>query len=360
MPEKLLEVNHLRTSFFTAEGEVKSVSDVSYHVNRGEVIAIVGESGCGKSVTQMSVMQLVQTPPGKIIGGEVMFDGKSLLEYDAKSKEMRAVRGAGISMIFQEPMTSLNPVYPVGRQVQEAILLHQKVSRAEAKQQVIEIFKEVGIPEPEKRYNSYPHQLSGGLRQRVMIGMAMVCKPKVMIADEPTTALDVTIEAQILRLMKRLRDEQGTSIILITHNMGVVAEVCDYVYVMYAGMVMEQAEVFDLFENTSHPYTQGLLKSIPKLDSREERLYTIEGVVPNLLRLPEGCNFCNRCGKAEARCLKEKPGLYGIGADGNGMSHKVRCFLYEGRGMEDAGAVESGGPDAQAASSDGEVAEDGR
>ena len=193
-----------------------------------------------------------------------------------------------------------------------------------------------------------------------MIGMAMVCKPKVMIADEPTTALDVTIEAQILRLMKRLRDEQGTSIILITHNMGVVAEVCDYVYVMYAGMVMEQAEVFDLFENTSHPYTQGLLKSIPKLDSREERLYTIEGVVPNLLRLPEGCNFCNRCGKAEARCLKEKPGLYGIGADGNGMSHKVRCFLYEGMGMEDAGAVESGGPDAQAASSDGEVAEDGR
>ena len=190
--------------------------------------------------------------------------------------------------------------------------------------------------------------------------MGLACNPSLLIADEPTTALDVTIEAQILRLMKRLRDEQGTSIILITHNMGVVAEVCDYVYVMYAGMVMEQAEVFDLFENTSHPYTQGLLKSIPKLDSREERLYTIEGVVPNLLRLPEGCNFCNRCGKAEARCLKEKPGLYGIGADGNGMSHKVRCFLYEGRGMEDAGAVESGGPDAQAASSDGEVAEDGR
>ena len=269
------------------------------------------------------------------------------------------MRGNEISMIFQEPMTSLNPVYPVGRQVQEAILLHQKVSKAEASRQVIEIFKEVGIPEPEKRYHSYPHQLSGGLRQRVMIGMAMVCKPKVMIADEPTTALDVTIEAQILRLMKRLRDEQGTSIILITHNMGVVAEVCDYVYVMYAGKVMEQAEVFDLFGNTSHPYTQGLLKSIPKLDSREERLYTIEGVVPNLLHLPAGCNFCNRCKKAEARCMEEKPGLYGIGTDENGMSHKVRCFLYEDRGQKDT-APESCGLDGQAGSSCGEVAEDGR
>ena len=222
-------------------------------------------------------------------------------------------------------MTSLNPVYPVGKQVQEAILLHQKVSKEEAKQRVIDIFKEVGIPEPEKRYRSFPHQLSGGLRQRVMIGMAMVCRPKVMIADEPTTALDVTIEAQILRLMKRLRDELGTSIILITHNMGVVAEVCDYVYVMYAGNVMEQAETFELFERTRHPYTQGLLKSIPKLDTKEERLYTIEGVVPNLLHLPKGCNFCNRCDQATEQCFLEKPGLYETG-----KGHKVRCFRYEG------------------------------
>ncbi|MCI6887667.1 MAG: ABC transporter ATP-binding protein, partial [Lachnospiraceae bacterium] len=227
-------------------------------------------------------------------------------------------------MIFQEPMTSLNPVYPVGKQVREAILLHQKVSKEEAKQRVIDIFRQVGIPEPEKRYHSYPHQLSGGLRQRVMIGMAMVCRPKVMIADEPTTALDVTIEAQILRLMKQLCEEQGTSIILITHNMGVVAEVCDYVYVMYAGKVMEQAETFELFEKTQHPYTQGLLKSIPKLDEKAERLYTINGVVPNLLHLPKGCNFCTRCDQACDRCWQEKPGLYQT-SDGHG----VRCFQYE-------------------------------
>ena len=225
-------------------------------------------------------------------------------------RELSQVRGNEISMIFQEPMTSLNPVYPVGKQVREAILLHQKVSKAEAKARVLDIFRSVGIPEPEKRYYSYPHQLSGGLRQRVMIGMAMVCRPKVMIADEPTTALDVTIEAQILRLMKKLCEEQGTSIILITHNMGVVAEVCDYVYVMYAGKVMEQAETFALFERPSHPYTQGLLKSIPKLDEKAERLYTIEGVVPNLLHLPKGCSFCTRCDQAQERCYVEKPGLY--------------------------------------------------
>ena len=290
-------------------------------------------------MTAMSVMGLLR-PPGKVVGGRILLDGRDITHLGPK--ERAGVRGNEISMIFQEPMTSLNPVYQVGRQVQEAILLHQKVSREEAKRQVIEIFREVGIPEPEKRYNSYPHQLSGGLRQRVMIGMAMVCRPKVMIADEPTTALDVTIEAQILRLMKRLRDEQGTSIILITHNMGVVAEVCDYVYVMYAGKVMEQAEVFDLFANTKHPYTQGLLRSIPKLDSNEERLYTIEGVVPNMLHLPRGCNFCNRCTKAAARCLEEKPQLYDTGTDENGMSHKVRCFLYDDRSAEGSREAEHG------------------
>ncbi len=270
----------------------------------------------------MSVMGLLRHP-GRVVDGKILLEGRDITHLSRK--ELSKIRGNEISMIFQEPMTSLNPVYPVGKQVQEAILLHQKVSKEEAKQRVIDIFKEVGIPEPEKRYRSFPHQLSGGLRQRVMIGMAMVCRPKVMIADEPTTALDVTIEAQILRLMKRLRDELGTSIILITHNMGVVAEVCDYVYVMYAGNVMEQAETFELFERTRHPYTQGLLKSIPKLDTKEERLYTIEGVVPNLLHLPKGCNFCNRCDQATEQCFLEKPGLYETG-----KGHKVRCFRYEG------------------------------
>lgn len=324
--EHVLTIENLQSCFFTAKGTVPAVDDVTIEVPAGKIIGLVGESGCGKSMTAMSVMGLLRHP-GKVVGGRITLNGRDITYLNAK--ERAQVRGNEISMIFQEPMTSLNPVYPVGRQVQEAILLHQKVSKEEARKQVIEIFTEVGIPEPEKRYHSYPHQLSGGLRQRVMIGMAMVCKPKVMIADEPTTALDVTIEAQILRLMKRLRDEQGTSIILITHNMGVVAEVCDYVYVMYAGKVMEQAEVFNLFDNTEHPYTQGLLKSIPRLDSNEERLYTIEGVVPNLLHLPKGCNFCNRCQKAFKRCLEEKPGLYETGTGGDGVPHKVRCFLYD-------------------------------
>ena len=257
-----------------------------------------------------------------MVDGTITLDGRDITHL--KPKELSQVRGNELSMIFQEPMTSLNPVYPVGVQVREAILLHQKTTKAEAKQRVLDIFQAVGIPEPEKRYYNYPHQLSGGLRQRVMIGMAMVCRPKVMIADEPTTALDVTIEAQILRLMKRLCAEQGTSIILITHNMGVVAEICDYVYVMYAGKVMEQAETFELFEHTKHPYTQGLLKSIPRLDEKADRLYTIEGVVPNLLHLPKGCSFCTRCDQAQERCFTEKPGLYAA-ADGHG----VRCLKYE-------------------------------
>ncbi len=318
---KVLEIKNLKSHFFTAKGEVPAVDGVSITVPQGKIIGIVGESGCGKSMTAMSVMGLLRHP-GKIVDGTITLNGRDITHLS--KKELSQVRGNEISMIFQEPMTSLNPVYQVGRQVREAILLHQKMSKEEAKQKVIDIFREVGIPEPEKRYYSYPHQLSGGLRQRVMIGMAMVCKPKVMIADEPTTALDVTIEAQILRLMRRLCDEQGTSIILITHNMGVVAELCDYVYVMYAGKVMEQAETFELFENTQHPYTRGLLKSIPKLDRKEERLYTIEGVVPNLLHLPKGCNFCNRCGLAEKICFEKKPCLYQTSE-----GHGVRCFQYE-------------------------------
>lgn len=317
----VLDIQNLKSHFFTMKGEVPAVDGVSIQVPAGKIIGIVGESGCGKSMTAMSVMGLLRYP-GRVVGGTILLEGRDITHLSRK--ELSRVRGNEISMIFQEPMTSLNPVYPVGRQVREAILLHQKMSKEEATKQVIDIFRAVGIPEPEKRYHSYPHQLSGGLRQRVMIGMAMVCRPRVMIADEPTTALDVTIEAQILRLMKKLCKEQGTSIILITHNMGVVAEVCDYVYVMYAGKVMEQAETFELFENTQHPYTQGLLKSIPRLDEKPDRLYTIEGVVPNLLHLPKGCSFCTRCGQAVERCSLEKPRLYETGD-----AHGVRCFRYE-------------------------------
>ena len=357
MSEKLLEIKNLHVMYKTDEDDVYALNGINLELDRGETLGLVGETGAGKTTIALSILKLLPERTGFITQGEILFEGQDVVNM--KEEKMRMLRGNDISMIFADPMSALNPLHTVGSQIAEVILLHNTgMSHADVEKKVDEMMELVGIPA--ERKVEYPHQFSGGMRQRIVIAMALSCTPRLLLADEPTTALDVTIEAQILRLMKRLRDEQGTSIILITHNMGVVAEVCDYVYVMYAGMVMEQAEVFDLFENTSHPYTQGLLKSIPKLDSREERLYTIEGVVPNLLRLPEGCNFCNRCGKAEARCLKEKPGLYGIGADGNGMSHKVRCFLYEGRGMEDAGAVESGGPDAQAASSDGEVAEDGR
>ena len=323
--EPALEIQNLKSWFFTGKGVVPAVDDVSIDVPAGKIIGLVGESGCGKSMTAMSVMGLLRHP-GRIVDGKILLNGRDITHLSKKDRAK--VRGNEISMIFQEPMTSLNPVYPVGRQVQEAILLHQKVSREEAKRRVIDIFRQVGIPEPEKRYRAYPHQLSGGLRQRVMIGMAMVCRPRVMIADEPTTALDVTIEAQILRLMKKLRDDFGTSIILITHNMGVVAEVCDYVYVMYAGKVMEQAETFALFEDTRHPYTRGLLQSIPRMDRKEKRLYTIKGVVPNLLHLPEGCSFCTRCPYAEERCFRERPELYE-----RGEGHRVRCFRFGEGGM---------------------------
>ena len=324
MPEKLLEVNHLRTSFFTAEGEVKSVSDVSYHVNRGEVIAIVGESGCGKSVTQMSVMQLVQTPPGKIIGGEVMFDGKSLLEYDAKSKEMRAVRGAGISMIFQDSMTSLNPVLTIGRQLEETISVHSSLSKDEIKKQALDILTKVGVSSPEQRLKEFPHQLSGGMRQRVMIAMALSCSPSLLIADEPTTALDVTIQAQIIDLMVELKKNINASIILITHDMGVVAEMADYIMVMYAGKVMEYGSARQIFKEAMHPYTQGLLASIPRLDKDLDRLFSIDGTVPSLDRMPKGCRFCARCLQAMDKCREHQPPVY-ITDDG----HKVSCWKYE-------------------------------
>jgi len=326
--EDLLSITNLKTHFFTKRGVVPAIDGISISIPKSSIVGVVGESGCGKSMTAMSIMQLVQKP-GKIVQGNIELDGENLLAYSRE--QMLNVRGNKISMIFQEPMTALNPVYTVGKQVSEAITIHHKdIKKEEAKQRVMDIFRAVGIPEPEKRYNSYPHQLSGGLRQRVMIGMAMVCNPKLMIADEPTTALDVTIEAQILMLMKKLQKERDTSILLITHNLGVVAEICDYVYVMYAGKVMEQANTFELFKNTSHPYTDGLMKSIPKITAEKQRLYNIKGMVPNLMKLPKGCRFCPRCEKAIPKCFTEEPPLYKVAADDNSMGdHYVRCFLHE-------------------------------
>ncbi|MBQ6662005.1 MAG: ABC transporter ATP-binding protein [Firmicutes bacterium] len=320
MSDAVLKIRNLKTQFFTSKGIVPAVDGVDITVKAGEAVGLVGESGCGKSMTAMSVMQLIEHP-GRVVAGTIELEGENLL--DKTKREMDDIRGNKISMIFQEPMTSLNPVYPIGKQVMEAILTHNKnVRLAEAKERTIEIFRKVGIPEPEKRFSTYPHQLSGGLRQRVMIGMAMVCEPTLMIADEPTTALDVTIEAQILFLMKELQKDLGTAIIMITHNLGIVAESCDYVYVMYAGKIMEEANVHEIFKNPQHPYTYGLLNSIPKVTETKEHLFTIRGLVPNLLALPKGCRFCTRCDHAMKICTEFQPDLYDIGG-----GHKVRCFL---------------------------------
>ena len=327
-PENAVEFDNLHTYFFTDTGVVKSVDGVSFEVPVGKTVGVVGESGCGKSVTSLSLMQLLQRPQGQIVQGEIRLNLGNGKAYDVAKTPgtvMQHLRGNYISMIFQEPMTSLNPVLKVGRQVRETLLVHNPtMSKAEAKQRVVEMFQRVGIPEAEKRYDCYPHELSGGLRQRVMIAMAMVCKPKLLIADEPTTALDVTNEAQILRLMKELRDETGMSVLIITHNMGVVAEICDYVYVMYAGKIMEQAETFELFDHTMHPYTKGLLDSIPRIGQNAERLHTIPGVVPNLLHLSQGCPFSNRCEYATDQCRTEKAQLHPVAPD-----HQVRCFRCE-------------------------------
>lgn len=325
--ENILEIKGLKTQFFTKRGIVPAVDGIDIAVPAGKIVGIVGESGCGKSVTAMSIMQLVQRP-GRIVEGSILLDGDELV--GKTPTQINAIRGDKLAMIFQEPMTSLNPVYTIGKQVSEAILLHQKVTREEAKKRTIEAFREVGIPEPDKRYNSYPHQLSGGLRQRVMIAMALVCNLRLMIADEPTTALDVTIEAQILHLMRELQKRNGTSIIMITHNLGVVAELCDIVYVMYAGKVMETASVYDLFDAPLHPYTYGLLNSIPKTSLTRERLYTIRGMVPNLLDLPKGCRFCPRCDRAMKICTEREPELAEVAA-----GHLVRCHLYDKEVMKD-------------------------
>ena len=318
----VLEIRGLNSYFFTEKGVAPAVDGLDLDIPKGKIIGLVGESGCGKSMTAKSIMGLLKYP-GRVAGGSIRFEDQDLTRLS--DKELRKISGNDISMIFQEPMTSLNPVLKVGRQVRETLLVHNPaMSKAEAKQRVVEMFQRVGIPEAEKRYDCYPHELSGGLRQRVMIAMAMVCKPKLLIADEPTTALDVTIEAQILRLMKELRDETGMSVLIITHNMGVVAEICDYVYVMYAGKIMEQAETFELFDHTMHPYTKGLLDSIPRIGQNAERLHTIPGVVPNLLHLPQGCPFSNRCEYATDHCRTEKPQLHPVAPD-----HQVRCFRCE-------------------------------
>ena len=318
----VLEIRGLNSYFFTEKGVAPAVDGLDLDIPKGKIIGLVGESGCGKSMTAKSIMGLLKYP-GRVAGGSIRFEDQDLTRLS--DKELRKICGNDISMIFQEPMTSLNPVLKVGRQVRETLLVHNPtMSKAEAQQRVVEMFQRVGIPEAEKRYDCYPHELSGGLRQRVMIAMAMVCKPKLLIADEPTTALDVTIEAQILRLMKELRDETGMSVLIITHNMGVVAEICDYVYVMYAGKIMEQAETFELFDHTMHPYTKGLLDSIPRIGQNAERLHTIPGVVPNLLHLSQGCPFSNRCEYATDQCRTEKAQLHPVAPD-----HQVRCFRCE-------------------------------
>jgi len=309
----VLEIDDLRTHFFTQAGVVRAVDGVSYAVRAGETLGVVGESGCGKSVTALSVLRLVADPPGRIVGGKIRFGGANLL--DLSENEMEGIRGNEISMIFQEPMTSLNPLLTVGRQISEAITVHQGVSARGAMNKAVEMLRRVSIPEPERRVHAYPHQLSGGMRQRVMIAMALSCNPKVLIADEPTTALDVTIQAQILELMRELQETFGTAIILITHDMGVVAENADRVIVMYAGRKVEEASARTLFEQPGHPYTRGLLDSIPKLDvvahedARRIRLNEIEGMVPSLHNLPEGCTFAPRCEFATDRCRAAYPPL---------------------------------------------------
>ena len=321
----VLEVENLQTHFFTSSGTIRAVDGVSYKVHAGETLGIVGESGCGKSVTSLSIMRLVASPPGRIVGGAVRLEGRNLL--DLPIAEMEQIRGNEISMIFQEPMTSLNPLYRVGDQIAEAIAVHRGMSRRAARAEAIEMLRRVSMPEPERRADTYPHQMSGGMRQRVMIAMALACNPKVLIADEPTTALDVTIQAQILDLLRELQDQFGMAIVLITHDMGVVAENADRVVVMYAGRKVEEAPVADLFERPAHPYTEGLLGSIPSVDEAtaanrsRSRLAEIKGMVPSLASLPPGCSFAPRCRYASDRCLADYPPLSEFRAD-----HWVACW----------------------------------
>ncbi len=318
--EPLLEVDDLRVSFDTLKGPARSVDGVSYTVRSGETLGVVGESGCGKSVTSLSIMRLLPSPPARIYG-KVRFRGQDLLKLS--EQEMRQIRGNRISMIFQEPMTSLNPVLTVGRQIAETVQLHQNASRSEALQRAIEMLRVVQIPEPERRVHEYPHQMSGGMRQRVMIALALACNPEVLIADEPTTALDVTIQAQILDLIKTLQSQNGMGVVMITHDLGVVAESCDRVVVMYAGRKVEEADVYRLFERPLHPYTRAMMASMPSMNTNSARLTEIPGLVPSPHAARHGCSFAPRCGFANARCHSEVPALTGD------TNHTVACFAVE-------------------------------
>ena len=337
MSEKILEVKNLVTKFHTDKGSVTAVNDISFDVYKGKTLGIVGESGSGKSVAALSIMRLIPSPPGEIAGGQVLFQGKNI--FDLQEGQMRKIRGNKISMIFQEPMTSLNPVFTVGNQIEEVLHLHQRhrLSRIEQKNKAIEMLHLVGIPSPEKRVKEYPHQLSGGMRQRVMIAMALACEPDILIADEPSTALDVTIQAQILELMNKLQDELGMGIMMITHDLGVVAETCQDVAVMYCGQIIEFADVKTLFSSPQHPYTKGLLESIPAFDSTADRqkgrLRTIEGMVPSLFELPQGCSFQDRCFNVSDDCRKATPPVEQLGG-----GHWLRCV----HPLESAGGDSNG------------------
>ena len=333
----LLEVKGLRTSFYTRDGVVRAVDGIDFHVDRGEIMGLVGESGCGKSVTSLSIMRLV-AKPGRIEGGQILFDGQDLLKLS--SDQMRRVRGERISMIFQQPQSSLNPVWDVGKQISEVLEIHRGLKGSAARSRALELLRMVGIPDPKRRLSAYPHEMSGGMAQRVMIAMALACEPELLIADEPTTALDVTIQAQILDLMRNLRDETGTAIVLITHDLGVVAEMCDRVAVMYAGEIVEQSDVTTLFRRPKHPYTQGLIASIPVVGQVQDALSTIPGNVPNLIDLPQGCRFAPRCLtriERDVRLATEvHPELLPIAP-----GHDVRCWVYHdaaGNPMPDAPA----------------------
>jgi peptide/nickel transport system ATP-binding protein len=323
----LLEVKGLRTSFHTRDGVVRAVDGIDFHVDRGEIMGLVGESGCGKSVTSLSLLRLIP-PPGRIEAGQILFDGQNLL--DLTGEQMRRIRGDRISMIFQQPTSSLNPVWNVGAQIAEVLELHRNMRRKAARARAVDLLRMVGIPDPERRLNSYPHEMSGGMAQRVMIAMALACEPELLIADEPTTALDVTIQAQILDLIRGLREQTGTAVILITHDLGVVAEMCDRVAVMYAGEIIEQADTVPLFREPRHPYTRGLINSIPVVGEVIEELAVIPGNVPNLVDLPPGCRFASRCATREIEHVLDAtelhPTLLDVAPD-----HEVRCWLYHDR-----------------------------
>lgn len=323
MSEVILEINNLVTEFETDEGRVRALDNINFSAKAGETLGIVGESGCGKSVTALSIMRLLPQPMGQIVSGNINFQGRDLTQLPLT--EMQKIRGSQIGMVFQEPMTALNPVHTIGKQLTEVLLLHKDISAQEAIKQSVDILDRVGIPSPDIRMTEYPHQLSGGMRQRVVIAMALACKPALLIADEPTTALDVTIQAQILELIKDLQTEMGMTVLLITHDLGVIAETCDDVVVMYAGKVAEKGSVFDLFDRPKHPYTQGLLASIPTLETEpKSKLSVIEGMVPGLMDLPKGCRFQNRCPHQQQQCLDTAPEMQ-IAEPG----HEVSCLRWD-------------------------------